>query len=116
MPYQSIGHGDIQSLLFPTSDTKDGPNKGKSFQAPTIPLTCKKTAPRAVQWLVTVFHPFKAHLNPVAIDNKTKRGQLKASSPLRNWPPPPPPQPPWLPPSTTAPGTIAKLQAEIQPL
>ncbi|KAI6096051.1 hypothetical protein EDD17DRAFT_1771305 [Pisolithus thermaeus] len=51
-----------------TWSIKAGPNKGKSFQVPTIPIVCDKTAPRAVKWIVTVFHSFKAHLNPVTID------------------------------------------------
>ncbi|KAI6110292.1 hypothetical protein EDD16DRAFT_1522309 [Pisolithus croceorrhizus] len=51
-----------------TWSIKAGPNEGKSFQVPTIPIACDKTAPRAVKWIVAVFHSFKAHLNPVAID------------------------------------------------
>ncbi|KAI6028089.1 hypothetical protein EDC04DRAFT_2605831 [Pisolithus marmoratus] len=53
--------------------TKDGPNKGKSFQVPTTPITCDKTMPKAVHWMVTVFHSYKAHLNPIAIDSDTGR-------------------------------------------
>ncbi|KAI5980468.1 hypothetical protein EDC04DRAFT_2917970 [Pisolithus marmoratus] len=53
--------------------TKDSPNKGKSFQVPTTPITCDKTAPRAIHWMVMVFHSYKAHLNPVAIDSDTGR-------------------------------------------
>ncbi|KAI6000438.1 hypothetical protein EDC04DRAFT_2908788 [Pisolithus marmoratus] len=56
-----------------TWTTKDGPNKGRSFQVPTIPITCVKTAPKAVHWMVAVFHLFKAHLNPVAIHSDTGR-------------------------------------------
>ncbi|KAI6043306.1 hypothetical protein EDC04DRAFT_2600197 [Pisolithus marmoratus] len=59
--------------------TKDGPNKGKSFQVPTTPITCDKTAPKAVRWMVAVFHSYKAHLNPVAIDSdngRVKQGWL----------------------------------------
>ncbi|KAI5984510.1 hypothetical protein EDD15DRAFT_2375165 [Pisolithus albus] len=53
--------------------TKDGPNKGKSFSVPTIPVACERNAPKAVRWMVSVFHLFKAHLNPIAIDTDTGR-------------------------------------------
>ncbi|KAI6006361.1 hypothetical protein EDC04DRAFT_2611516 [Pisolithus marmoratus] len=120
-----------------TWTTKDGPNKGKSFQVPMVPIICEKTAPRAICWLVTVFHLFKTHLHPVALDTDTGKvrqgwlclyqnnlrvhlqSQLKASSP-----PPPPakplpptPRPPGKTPAeshpTTANSQIAALQAEI---
>ncbi|KAI6015524.1 hypothetical protein PISMIDRAFT_115524, partial [Pisolithus microcarpus 441] len=54
-----------------TWSVKAGPNKDKSFQVPTVPIACDKTAPRAVQWIVAVFHSFKAHLNPIAISADT---------------------------------------------
>ncbi|KAI6014920.1 hypothetical protein EDC04DRAFT_2903947 [Pisolithus marmoratus] len=63
-----------------TWTTKGGPNKDRSFQVPTIPITCDKAAPRAIHWVVTVFHSFKAHLNPIAIDGesgKVKPGWLR---------------------------------------
>ncbi|KAI6013531.1 hypothetical protein EDC04DRAFT_2904542 [Pisolithus marmoratus] len=123
-----------------TWTTKDGPNKGKSFQVPTVPIMCEKTAPRAVRWLVVVFHSFNTHLNPVALDTESGKvhqgwlrlyqnnlhvhlqSQLKASSP-----PPPPakllpptPHPPGRPPAealpTTANSQIAALQVEISAL
>ncbi|KAI6016819.1 hypothetical protein BKA83DRAFT_4497333 [Pisolithus microcarpus] len=52
---------------------KAGPNKGKTFQVPTIPIVCDESAPRAVHWMVMVFHSFKAHLNPITIDANTGR-------------------------------------------
>ncbi|KAI5997348.1 hypothetical protein EDC04DRAFT_2977959 [Pisolithus marmoratus] len=58
-----------------TWTTKGGPNKDRSFQVPTIPITCDKAAPRAIHWVVAVFHSFKAHLNPIAIDGET--GKVK---------------------------------------
>ncbi|KAI6011625.1 hypothetical protein EDC04DRAFT_2609800 [Pisolithus marmoratus] len=63
-----------------TWTTKGGPNKDRSFQVPTIPITCDKAAPRAIHWVVAVFHSFKAHLNPIAIDGesgKVKPGWLR---------------------------------------
>ncbi|KAI6046331.1 hypothetical protein EDC04DRAFT_2598140 [Pisolithus marmoratus] len=63
-----------------TWTTKGGPNKDRSFQVPTIPITCDKVAPRAIHWVVAVFHSFKAHLNPIAIDGesgKVKSGWLR---------------------------------------
>ncbi|KAI6012364.1 hypothetical protein EDC04DRAFT_2904875 [Pisolithus marmoratus] len=63
-----------------TWTTKGGPNKDRSFQVPTIPITCNKAAPRAIHWVVAMFHLFKAHLNPIAIDGesgKVKPGWLR---------------------------------------
>lgn len=48
--------------------TKAGPNAGKSFNVPTVPTACKKGSPRATQWIISLFHSFKAHLNPQALD------------------------------------------------
>ncbi|KAI6005546.1 hypothetical protein EDD15DRAFT_2191018 [Pisolithus albus] len=56
-----------------TWSIKAGPNKGKTFQVPTVPITCDRTTPKAVQWIVAVFHSFKAHLNPIAINTDTGR-------------------------------------------
>ncbi|KAI6017832.1 hypothetical protein EDC04DRAFT_2902452 [Pisolithus marmoratus] len=119
--------------------TKDSPNKGKSFQVPTIPIICKKTAPCTVHWVVTVFHSFKTHLHPVAIDTDTGKvcqgwlrlyqnnlyvhlhSQLKAPPPP--LPPKPSPQPTCTPktmspmvPSTTTTDPVAELWAEISSL
>ncbi|KAI6008009.1 hypothetical protein EDC04DRAFT_2907366 [Pisolithus marmoratus] len=63
-----------------TWTTKGSPNKDHSFQVPTIPITCDKVAPRAIHWVVAMFHSFKAHLNPIAIDGesgKVKPGWLR---------------------------------------
>lgn len=48
--------------------TKAGPNVGKTFSVPTISIACKKDASRAIQWIVSLFHSFKSHLNPEALD------------------------------------------------
>ncbi|KAI6094261.1 hypothetical protein EDD16DRAFT_1720259 [Pisolithus croceorrhizus] len=84
-----------------TWSVRAGPNEGKSFQVPTILIACGKTAPRAMKWIVAVFHSFKAHLSPAAIDAESGRvhpawlrlyqnnllihirNQLKARSPHR---------------------------------
>ncbi|KAI6004332.1 hypothetical protein EDC04DRAFT_2611660 [Pisolithus marmoratus] len=91
-----------------TWTTKGGPNKDRSFQVPTIPITCNKAAPRAIHWVVAVFHSFKAHLNPIAIDGETGkvkpgwlrlyqnnlyvhlRGQMKETAVPKRAPPPTP--------------------------
>ncbi|KAI6108811.1 hypothetical protein EDD16DRAFT_1522853 [Pisolithus croceorrhizus] len=52
---------------------KAGPGKGKSFKVPTIPIACDCSAPQAVQWIIAVFHSFKAHLNPIALDPQSGR-------------------------------------------
>ncbi|KAI5980505.1 hypothetical protein EDC04DRAFT_2618424 [Pisolithus marmoratus] len=118
--------------------TKDGPNKGKSFQVPTIPIVCKKTAPHAIHWVVTVFHSFKTHLNPIAIDTDTGKVRqgwlclyqnnlyihlqslLKAPPPPATKPSPQPSQPtgtPWAKGhSTTTPDPVTELHVEIHSL
>jgi hypothetical protein len=50
--------------------TRSGPNEGKSFSVPHIPTHCKKSDHRAVRWTVDLFHSFKAHLSPAALDEK----------------------------------------------
>ena len=57
--------------LFWSWTVKAGPNAGKSFHVPTVPTSCGKDSPQAVQWLVSAFHTFKAQLTPKAIDSKT---------------------------------------------
>ncbi|KIJ63713.1 hypothetical protein HYDPIDRAFT_29067 [Hydnomerulius pinastri MD-312] len=44
--------------------TKTGPNAGKTFKVPTAPSHCPEGSPKAILWLVNVFHSFKAHLAP----------------------------------------------------
>ncbi|KAI6024544.1 hypothetical protein EDC04DRAFT_2899916 [Pisolithus marmoratus] len=41
---------------------------------------CNKTAPKAIQWIVAIFHLFKTHLNPITINSqssKVKQGWLQ---------------------------------------
>ena len=56
-----------------TWTTRAGPNKGKSFQVPTIPTSCQKTSHKAIRWIVAVFHSFKTHLNPIALEGDSGR-------------------------------------------
>ncbi|KAI6001742.1 hypothetical protein EDC04DRAFT_2973225 [Pisolithus marmoratus] len=107
-----------------TWTTKDGPNKGHSFQVPTTPIHCDKAAPKAIHWIVAIFHSFKAHLNPITLSAESGKvkpgwlrlyqnnlyihlqGQMKGSSgPARANPstPNPPPTIPLKAPSTAAP-------------
>ena len=53
--------------------TKAGPNEGKSFQVPTIPIACKGNVPPSVKRVVSLFHSFKTHLSPEALDPETGR-------------------------------------------
>ncbi|KAN0087773.1 hypothetical protein V8E55_006394 [Tylopilus felleus] len=53
--------------------TKGGPNQGKTFSIATIPIICDKEASKAIWWIVSLFHSFKAHLNPSALDSETDR-------------------------------------------
>ncbi|KAI5990528.1 hypothetical protein EDC04DRAFT_2911925 [Pisolithus marmoratus] len=120
-----------------TWTTKGGPNKDRSFQVPTIPITCDKAAPRAIHWVVAVFHSFKAHLNPVAIDGETGkvkpgwlrlyqnnlyvhlRGQMKETAVPKRAPPPTPKPPSTAPPSGHPKPTPSRenfLEAELSKL
>ena len=56
-----------------TWTTRAGPRAGKSFHVPTVPTACSGDSPRAVQWVVSIFHAFKAQLAPQAIDLETGR-------------------------------------------
>ncbi|KAI6016725.1 hypothetical protein EDC04DRAFT_2903105 [Pisolithus marmoratus] len=57
-------------------DNQGWPQQGSLLPSPNHPYTCDKTAPRAIHWIVMVFHSFKAHLNPIAIDGES--GKVKA--------------------------------------
>ncbi|KAI6137010.1 hypothetical protein F5141DRAFT_1209314 [Pisolithus sp. B1] len=117
-----------------TWTTKDGPSKGKSFKVPTIPIACDCSAPWVVQWIIMVFHSFKAHLNPVTLDPQSGRvlprwlclyqnnfyvhlqsqlrtGSMPTQAPTTTPKPPQPTQP--LIPSTTA-NPLSELQEELQ--
>ncbi|KAI6009955.1 hypothetical protein EDC04DRAFT_2610429 [Pisolithus marmoratus] len=118
--------------------TKDSPNTGNSFQVPTIPITCDKAAPKAICWMAAVFHSYKAHLNPIAIDKDSGRvkqgwlrlyqnnmyvhlqGQLKTcTSPKQVLPPSTKPTPPTQHPNPdqVSPSTVNPLEnmlAELQ--
>ena len=56
-----------------TWTTRAGPRAGKSFQVPTVPTSCSGDSPRAVQWVVSIFHTFKPQLVPQAINPETGR-------------------------------------------
>ncbi|KAI6037797.1 hypothetical protein EDC04DRAFT_2604467 [Pisolithus marmoratus] len=125
-----------------TWTTKEGPNKGRSFQVPTIPIVCEKAAPKAIHWIVAVFHSFKTHLNPVALDSESGKvkqgwlrlyqnnlyihlqGQMKVTTAPKRPPPiqslshPPPTAPPPGPPTTenVPESELSKLCKEIADL
>ncbi|KAI6030786.1 hypothetical protein F5J12DRAFT_779844 [Pisolithus orientalis] len=50
---------------------KDGPHAGKIHPVPTVPITCGKDSPKAIQWIVSVFHSFKSQLTPLALVPET---------------------------------------------
>ena len=60
-----------------TWTTRAGPRAGKSFQVPLVPTACGRDSPKAIQWIVTIFHAFKAQLAPQAISQET--GQVLPS-------------------------------------
>ncbi|KAI6119916.1 hypothetical protein EDD16DRAFT_1518170 [Pisolithus croceorrhizus] len=123
-------HQCSSTIPCPLRLSEAGPNKGKSFQVPTILIACDKTALRAVKWIIAVFHSFKAHLNPIAIDADSGRvhpawlrlyqnnllihlhNQLKARLPhkARSTPHPPPPKP-----ADTTAMPVAPVLDSIQP-
>ena len=47
-----------------TWTTRAGPRAGKSFQVLSVPTVCGRDSPKAIQWVVTIFHAFKAQLAP----------------------------------------------------
>lgn len=51
--------------------TKAELHKGKIFSVPTIPIACRKDAPKVLCWTVSLFHSFKSHLNTEALDVET---------------------------------------------
>ncbi|KAF8547649.1 hypothetical protein OG21DRAFT_1527009 [Imleria badia] len=51
--------------------TKAGPNMGKSFSVPTIPILCGNSATKSLRWTVSLFHSFKLHLHPKAFDQES---------------------------------------------
>ena len=53
--------------------TRAGPRAGKSFQVPSVPTACGRDSPKAIQWIVSIFHAFKAQLAPQAISQETGR-------------------------------------------
>ena len=53
--------------------TKAGPKVGQTFSVPTIPISCKKDDHKAIHWTVSLFHSFKIHLHPEAMNLETGR-------------------------------------------
>ena len=53
-----------------TWTTRAGLRAGKSFQVPSVPTACSRDIPKAIQWIVSIFHAFKAQLVPQAISQE----------------------------------------------
>ena len=51
--------------------TRAGPRAGKSFNVPSVPTACSRDSPKAIQWIVSIFHAFKAQLAPQALSQET---------------------------------------------
>ncbi|KAF9242401.1 hypothetical protein BU15DRAFT_72927 [Melanogaster broomeanus] len=60
--------GNLKCILL-AMDHQEWPNAGKMFRVPTIPTHCPKGSPKAISWMVNVFHSFKAHLQPSVLIN-----------------------------------------------
>ena len=56
-----------------TWTTRAGPRASKSFNVPPVPTACSKDSPKAIQWIVSIFHTFKAQLAPQALSQETGR-------------------------------------------
>jgi len=72
VPRSVLHHFDAHPYFWSWT-TKAGPNAGKSFAVPTVPTSCPKDSPKATQWVVSIFHAFKAQLAPQALDPETGR-------------------------------------------
>ena len=150
-----IPKGYLQGLIRTTSDsssrttvssevtptwmwtTRASPRAGKSFQVPSVPTACSKDSPRAIQWIISIFHAFKAQLAPQAISLETgqvlpdyvklyqnnmlvhlqsqqaqSKAKVKPTPPQTMRPLPGHPSPPQLPPGLT----IADLLSQIEAL
>ena len=73
----AISHHILQYLAKSpptwTWTTRAGPRAGKLFQVPSVPTACSRDSPKVIQWIVTIFHAFKAQLAPQAISQETGR-------------------------------------------
>ena len=56
-----------------TWTTRAGPRASKSFNVPSVPTTCSRDSLKVIQWIVSIFHAFKAQLVPQAISQETGR-------------------------------------------
>ena len=56
-----------------TWTTRTSPRAGKSFQVPSIPTACSRDSPRVIQWIISIFHAFKAQLAPQALGQETSQ-------------------------------------------
>jgi len=72
IPRSVLHHLDAHPFYWSWT-MKAGPNAGKSFAVPTVPTSCPKDSPKAVHWMVSIFHAFKAQLAPQALDQETGR-------------------------------------------
>jgi len=72
VPRSVLNHVDAHPFFWSWT-TKAGPNAGKSFAVPTVPTSCPKDSPKAVLWIVSIFHAFKSQLTPQALDQATGR-------------------------------------------
>jgi len=72
VPRSVLHHFDAHPFRWSWT-TKAGPNAGKSFAVPTVPTSCPKDSPKAVHWIVSIFHAFKSQLAPQALDPETGR-------------------------------------------
>jgi len=72
VPRSVLHHFDAHPFRWSWT-MKAGPNAGKSFAVPTVPTSCPKDSPKAVHWIVSIFHAFKSQLAPQALDPETGR-------------------------------------------
>ncbi|KIM64579.1 hypothetical protein SCLCIDRAFT_23316 [Scleroderma citrinum Foug A] len=70
VPCSMLSHIKAHPLTW-TWTMKAGPKAGKSFTVPTVPTSCRKDSPKAIMWIVSIFHAFKSQLTPCALDPAT---------------------------------------------
>ena len=56
-----------------TWTTRAGPRASKSFSVPSVPTACSRDSLKAIQWIISIFHAFKAQLVPQALSQETGR-------------------------------------------
>ena len=82
IPKSVLHHFDAH-LFYWSWTMKASPNAGKSFAIPIVPTSCLKDSPKAIQWVVSIFHAFKSQLSPRHLTRRQAGSSLPMSSYIR---------------------------------